>query len=93
MKNLNGLQELEDSSGVGGPKDIMPIKNFSEGMASSAEVRVLVCRAPQQALYAAVDHLRECEHVSWDFEMVARLVITHLELMFTEFWHWVLSWR
>lgn len=55
-----GLQELVNSSGVGGRKDILPIKNSSEA-APTAEARVLVCRALQQALYAAVDYLRECD--------------------------------
>lgn len=92
-KRLNALQELVESSGVGGRKDIMPIKNFSEGMTSTAEVRVLVCRALQQALFAAVDQLRERKNVSWDEMMVARWAITHVKLMFTYLWHWVLSWR
>ena len=59
------MQELQDSSGVGGSKDILPIKNLSEGTTPTAEARVLVCRALQQALYAAIDHLRECD----DMEM------------------------
>lgn len=56
-----GLQELKHSSGVGGRKDILPIKNLSDETAPIAEAGVLVCRALQQALYAAVDYLRECE--------------------------------
>ena len=56
--SLVGLQELEETSGVGGRKDILPIKNLCKEMAPTAEVRVLVCRALQQALYAAVDYLR-----------------------------------
>ena len=60
QSNLIGLQELEDTSGVGGRKDILPIKNLSNETAPTAEARVLVCRAVQQALYAAVDYLREC---------------------------------
>ena len=59
--NHAGLQELEDTSGVGGRKDILPIKNLSSETAPTAEARVLVCRAVQQALYAAVDYLRECD--------------------------------
>ena len=59
------MQELEDSSGVGGRKDILPIKNLSSETAPTAEASVLVCRALQQALYAAVDYLRECD----DMEM------------------------
>ncbi|KAL3148736.1 Interferon-induced protein 44-like [Trebouxia sp. C0009 RCD-2024] len=90
---LSLIEELVESSGVGGRKDIMPIKNFSEGMTSTAEVRVLVCRALQQALFAAVDQLRERKNVSWDEMMVARWAITHVKLMFTYLWHWVLSWR
>ena len=58
--NLACLQELEDSSGVGGRKDILPIKNLSSETAPTVEARVLVCRALQQALYAAVDYFREC---------------------------------
>ena len=61
--NLVGLQELEDSSGVGGRKDILPIKNLCKETAPTAEARLLVCRALQQALYAAVDYLRECDEM------------------------------
>ena len=61
--NLACLQELEDSSGVGGRKDILPIKSLSSETAPTAEVRVLVCRAMQQALYAAVDYLRDCDDI------------------------------
>ena len=52
------LQDLEDRSGVGGCKDILPIKNLSKEITPTPEASVLVCRALQQALYAAVDYLR-----------------------------------
>ena len=52
------LQDLEDRSGVGGCKDILPIKNLSKEMTPTPEAGILVCRALQQALYAAVDYLR-----------------------------------
>ena len=63
--NLVDLQELEESSGVRGRKDILPIKNLCKEMhmAHTAEARVLICRAVQQALYAAVDYLRECDEM------------------------------
>lgn len=57
------VQELEETSGVGGRKDILPIKNLSKETAPTPEAGVLVCRALQQALYAAVDHLRECDEM------------------------------
>ena len=55
------MQDLEESSGVGGRKDILPIKNLSKEMTPTTEAGVLVCRAIQQALFAATDYLRECE--------------------------------
>lgn len=54
------MQELERTAGVGGRKDILPVKNFSEEMEPTAEVSVLMCRALQQALYAAEDFVAEC---------------------------------
>ncbi|KAL3136881.1 hypothetical protein ABBQ32_006493 [Trebouxia sp. C0010 RCD-2024] len=44
-----------------GRKAILPMKNRSDEMGPTAEARVLVCRALQPALYAAIDHLRECD--------------------------------
>ena len=49
---------------MGGQKDILPIKNLSEETQPTPEAGVLVCRALQQALYAAVDHLREHEELN-----------------------------
>ena len=57
------LQELEETSGVGGRKDILPIKNLSQETAPSVEAGMLVCRALQQALFAAVDYLRESDEM------------------------------
>ena len=53
------MQVVEDSSGVGGRKDILPIKNLSKENYPTPEAGILVCRALQQALFAAVDYLRE----------------------------------
>ena len=61
---LCSVQDLEESSGVGGRKDILPIKNLSEETQPTPEAAVLVCRALQQALYAAVDYLREYDEMS-----------------------------
>ena len=52
------------SSGVGGLKDILPIKNLSTETRPTPEAGVLVCRALQQALYAAVDYLRRCNSLN-----------------------------
>ena len=49
---------------MGGRKDILPIKNLSEETQPTLEAGVLVCRALQQALYAAVDYLREQEELN-----------------------------
>ena len=57
------LQELEGTAGVGGQKDILPIKNFSSEAAPTAEASMLMLKALQQALYAAMDYLRECDAV------------------------------
>ncbi len=57
------LQDLEESSGVGGRKDILPIKNLSNETTPTSEASALVCRALQQAQYAAVDYLRECDEM------------------------------
>ena len=57
------LQELEESSGVGGRKDILPIKNLSQETTPTAAAGVLVFRALQQALYAAADYLGECDEM------------------------------
>ena len=57
------LQELEGTAGVGGRKDILPIKNFSSEAAPTVEASMLMLKALQQALYAAMDYLRECDAV------------------------------
>jgi hypothetical protein len=46
---------------VGGQKDILPIKNFSSEAAPTLEASMLMLKALQQALYAAMDYLRECD--------------------------------
>lgn len=60
---LHCVQDLEESSGVGGRKDILPIKNLSKETEPTPEAGVLMYRALQQALYAAVDYLRECDYM------------------------------
>ena len=61
---LHSAQDLEERSGVGGRKDILPIKNLSTETRPTPEAGVLVCRALQQALYAAVDYLREYDEMN-----------------------------
>ena len=60
---LHSAQDLDESSSVGGRKDILPIKNLTEETHPTREASVLVCRALQQAMYAAVDYLREREEM------------------------------
>ena len=75
------MQELEGTAGVGGQKDILPIKNLSNETAPSVEARMLMLRALQQALYAAMDYLRECGDVktsSVDTEVICCLADTPL---------------
>ena len=48
---------------MGGRKDILPIKNLSNETEPTPEAGVLMCRALQQALYAAVDYLRERDYM------------------------------
>ena len=52
------VQEVADVSGVGGRKDVLPIKNFCDESEPTAEAGILVYRTLQEALYAAIDHLR-----------------------------------
>lgn len=54
------MQELEEASGAGGRKDILPIKNLTKETAPTPEAGVLVCRALKEALCPAVDYLKEC---------------------------------
>jgi hypothetical protein len=49
---------VADMSGVGGCKDVLPIKNFCDESEPTTEAGILVYRALQEALYAAIDHLR-----------------------------------
>ncbi|KAL0033092.1 hypothetical protein WJX79_002778 [Trebouxia sp. C0005] len=55
---LHLMEEVADISGVGGRKDVLPIKNFCDESEPTAEAGILVFRALQEALYAAIDHLR-----------------------------------
>lgn len=52
------VQEVADVSGVGGRKDVLPIKNFCDESEPTAEAGILVYRTLQEALYAVIDHLR-----------------------------------
>ncbi len=52
------MQDVAETSGVGGRKDVLPIKNFCDESEPTMEAGVLVYRALQEALYAAMDHLR-----------------------------------
>ena len=55
------MQDLEQAAGVGGQKDILPIKNLCDESKPTIEASILVLSALQHALYAATDYLRECE--------------------------------
>ena len=57
-KEHDNVQEVADMSGVGGRKDLLPIKNFCDESEPTTEAGILVYRALQEALYAAIDHLR-----------------------------------
>lgn len=57
-KRNSVVQEVADMSGVGGRKDVLPIKNFCDESEPTTEAGTLVYRALQEALYAAIDHLR-----------------------------------
>ena len=50
-------QDLEESSGVGGQQHIYPVLNVSKVSMISAEASILLCKALQGALYAAIDYL------------------------------------
>ena len=52
-------QELEETAGVGGQKDILPVKSLSDEGGPTTEVSALMCRALQQALFAAEDYVTE----------------------------------
>lgn len=54
-------QDLESTAGVGGQKDTLPIKNLSNEGAPTLKGSILILKALQQALYAAMDYLRECD--------------------------------
>ncbi len=57
-KRRSVVQEVADVSGVGGRKDVLPIKNFCDESEPTAEAGILVYRTLQEALYAVIDHLR-----------------------------------
>ena len=50
-------QDLEESSGVGGQQHIYPVLNVSKVSMISPEASILLCKALQGALYAAMDYL------------------------------------
>ena len=56
---LHTVQALQDSSGVGGQKDIHPVQNLSKDPKVSSSAGLLLCQALGEALNAAVDYLED----------------------------------
>ncbi|KAL3132022.1 Interferon-induced protein 44-like [Trebouxia sp. C0010 RCD-2024] len=56
---LHLVEELEETAGVGGRKDILPVKSLSNEMGPTTELSALMCKALEQALYAAEDYVTE----------------------------------
>ena len=54
-------QELEENAGVGGRKDILPVKSLSSETGPNINISALVCTALQEAIYCAEDYVRQCE--------------------------------
>ena len=50
---------MEKTAGVGGRKDILPVKSLSNEMGPTTEISALMCTALEQALYAAEDYVTE----------------------------------
>ena len=48
-KGITVLQEVAETSGVGGQKDVLPIKNFCNESEPTTEAGILVYRALQEA--------------------------------------------
>lgn len=61
---VSAVQELEETSGVGGRKDILPVKNLSSELGPTTELTALMCSTLQQCLYAAEDYITECGSTS-----------------------------
>ena len=55
------MQETAGLSGVGGTKDVFPVKSFSQEIEPTIPVSILLLRALQHALYSAVDYLEDCD--------------------------------
>lgn len=51
------MQDTSELSGVGGRKDVFPLKSYSQESTPTLPVTILILRALQQALYAAEDYL------------------------------------
>ena len=51
------MQDTSELSGVGGTKDVFPVKSYSQESTPTLPVTILILRALQQALYAAEDYL------------------------------------
>ncbi|KAK9815750.1 hypothetical protein WJX72_008904 [[Myrmecia] bisecta] len=63
-------------AGVGGTKDVFPVKSFSHEYEPNYEVGILLFRALEHALYAASDYL---EAIGTDATIIDRQVITVYE--------------
>lgn len=51
------LQAVATSAGVGGQKDVFPIKSMTDESGPNPALQALVCTAVQQALYYAEDYV------------------------------------
>lgn len=58
-------QKAASLSGIGGTKDIFPVKSYSYEEHPTAPVSILILRALQQALYAAEDYLEGLSQEGW----------------------------
>ncbi|BDA43870.1 probable interferon-induced protein 44 [Coccomyxa sp. Obi] len=54
---MSHMREVAETSGIGGTKDVFPIKNFTGEYKPDKAVGILILHALQHGLYAAVDYL------------------------------------
>ena len=54
------LQVVATTAGVGGQKDVFPIKSMTDESGPNPALQALVCTAVQQALYYAEDYVSNC---------------------------------
>ena len=56
-------QDTAAQSGVGGTKDVFPIKSFSQESRPTIPLSILIMRTLEQALFAAEDYLEGCNAI------------------------------